>query len=97
MVEEENKIGQSLLHPVVFQKRKYQVFSSTFGTCLLQLPNKLHHDDVRMLSFKYYQYYSGYKMQSLFKLINKGTRTTDCRLAGVFSKNLENLSHPILM
>ena len=97
MVEEQNRIGQSLLHPVAFHKRKYQSFSSTFGTCPLPLPNKLHHDDVRMLSFKYYQYYSGYKMQSLFKLINKHTRTTVCRLAGVFSKNLENLSHPILV
>ena len=31
--------------------------------------------------------------RSLFKLIKKFTRTTDCRLPGVFLKNLEHLSH----
>ena len=43
--EEGNKFfGQSLLHPVVFQKRKYQVFWSSFGSCSLQLPDQLPYD-----------------------------------------------------
>ena len=36
-------------------------------------------------------------MSSLVKLINKCTRAIDCRLAGVFSKNQEHLSHPVLV
>ena len=35
--ENKNFFGQSLLHPVVFQKRTYQVFWSIFGSCSLQL------------------------------------------------------------
>ena len=43
--EEDHKcFGQSLLHPVVFQKRKYQVFRSSFGSCRLQLPDQLPYD-----------------------------------------------------
>ena len=59
---------------------------------------------------KCYQYYSGYlltcrkrqlknwnKIQSLFKLFNKCTRTIECRLTSVFLKNLKQLSHSILV
>ena len=43
--EEDNKFsGQSLLHPVVFQKRIYQVFWSSFGSCPLQFPDQLPYD-----------------------------------------------------
>ena len=64
-----------------------------------KLPDQLQHDCVRMSLLKSYQYYSGYLfacrkwqlkhwniMQSLFKLINKCTRTIDNRFAKVFLK-----------
>ena len=91
--------SQCLLHPVVFQKRKHQPFWSSFGSCSLQLPDQLQHDCVRMSLLKTYQYNSGYLvacrkwqlklwniMQSLFKLINKCTRTIEHRFAKVFLK-----------
>ena len=107
----ENKIfGQPLLHALVFQRRKYQVFWSTFGSCPLQLSDQLHYDCVRVSVFKYYQYYSGYlfahqkrqlklwhKMQSLIKLINSCNRTIELHHAGFFLKNLEHLLVHILV
>ena len=64
-----------------------------------KLPDQLQHDCVRMSLLKSYQYYSGYLlacrkwqlkhwniMQSLFKLINKCTRTIEHRFAKVFLK-----------
>ena len=98
---EEGVLVQSLLHPVVFQKRKYQVFWSIFGSCPLQLTDQLSYDCVKILALKYYQYCSGYllaygkrqvkhwnKIQSLLKLIIMCTRTIDCRFPSVFLKNL---------
>ena len=43
--EEHSKFfGQSLLHPVVFDKGKNQVFWSSFGIFPLQLPDQLPYD-----------------------------------------------------
>ena len=47
--EEDNEFsGQSLLHPVVFQKRIYQVFWSSFGSCPLQFSDQLPCDCVNL-------------------------------------------------
>ena len=53
-------------------------------------------------ALKYYQYYSGYllacgKRQLKHWTYYQLTRTIDCRLISVFKKNLEHLSHHILV
>ena len=52
--EEDNKFfGQSLLYPVIFQKRKYQDFCSGFGSCLLQYPDPLTYDCMKISTLNY--------------------------------------------
>ena len=71
--EEDDKFfGQFLLHPVVFQKRKYQIFWSGLGSCPLRLPDQLPYDCLnlgfeilpklqwifsQLVSYTYYQVY----------------------------------------
>ena len=41
-------LNQSLLHPVIFQKRKLQIFVSSFISCFLQWGGWLHYECVRI-------------------------------------------------
>ena len=105
---EKKKLNFSV-SPVVFQKRKYQFFCRSFGSCPLQLPDQLHCDYVRISVLKCYQYCSGYILVENGNL-NTETKCKVCSnlLASIreqlsvfllvfFKKNFEHLSHPILV
>ena len=107
--KEENKFfNWSLFHSLEFQKGKCQVFWSSFGSCIaiswlavLWLHENIGLETLPMLQ-RIFNYLSktaakSLKKRSLFKLINKCTRTMHSRLASVFFINLEHFSHPILV
>ena len=50
--------NQSLLHPVDFQKRKLQIFVSSFISCSLQWPGWLNNECVWISALKYCQYHT---------------------------------------
>ena len=102
--EEDNKfLSQSLLHPLIFQKRIYLVFWSSFGSCPLQFPDQLPYDYLNL----------GLKrlpiLQMIFTCFWKTSIKTMNLLSSViieqlslallffFKKILENLSHPRLV
>ena len=100
--EKNNKFfDQSFLHPVVFHKRKYQVFRSVFGSCPLQLPDQLRYDclnlGLEILSILQRIFTCLWKtpIKTLNLLSSVLERLT--RLPSVFLKHLEHLSHAILV
>ena len=100
--EEDHKcFGQSLLHPVVFHKRKYQVFRSSFGSCRLQLPDQLPYDclnfSLEILPILQQIFTCLWKtaIKTLNLLSSVLEQFTDVLLVSL--ENLEHLSHPILV
>ena len=98
--------GQFLLHPVVFQKRKLQIFGSSFISCSLQWYGWIHYECVRISALNttldiYLLFENGHKStQTRCKVcsnLTKCTTTIDFRLTSVFFINLEHLSHPTLV
>ena len=95
--------NQSLLHPVVFYKRKLQIFGSSFISCSLQWRGWLHYECVRISALNttldiYLLFENGHKStQTRCKVcsnLTKCTTTIDFRLTSVFFINIEYLSHP---
>ena len=98
--------NQSLLHPVVFYKRKLQIFVSSFISCSLQWRGRLHYECVSISALNttleiYLLLKNGHKStQTRCKVcsnLTKCTTTIDFRLTIVVFTNLEYLSHPTLV
>ena len=98
--------NQSLLHPVIFQKRKLQIFGSSFISCSLQWRGWLHYECVRISALNttldiYLRFENGHKStQTMCKVcsnLTKCTTTNNFRLTSVFFINLEDLSDPTLV
>ena len=98
--------NQSLLHPVVFQKRKLQIFGRSFISCSLQWHGWLLYDCVRISALNttlniYFVFENGNKsIHARCKVclnLTKCTTTIDFRLISVFFIYPEHLSHPTLV
>ena len=92
--------NQSLLHPVVFQKRKLQIFGSSFISCSLQWRGWLHYECVRISALNttldiYLLFENGHKStQTRCKVCSNLTKcitTIDFCLNSAFFINLEHL------
>ena len=97
--------NQSLLHPVVFQNIKLQIFGSSFISCSLQLCGWLHYECVRISALNtsldiYLLFENRHEStQTRCKVCSNLTKRTtiiNFRLISVFFINLKQLPHPTL-